>query len=543
MSLAELSRLLFRYYGFFSLVFLVPLSLAIWDEYVEPIAYALPTTFAFLASIASCLLLALLCYRLSREAVGKFFRREGLAAVALIWITTPMLACLPFIFSGAISKPIDAFFEMSSGITTTGASIVHAKQYNKLGEEIPIEKIGPFGKISYSFYGTVAPLKNPQTGEILKEGVEALPRSLLFWRSFSQWLGGVGIVVLFVAILPLIGVSGKVLYQAEVPGPNKGAMTPRIKEAAMILWKIYMVLTVSEIALLKLTTPMMPFFDAITITLSTLSTGGFSIHSSSIGFFGLPKVEWIVLLFMFLGAINFSLFFYLIKGRLYRLYDVELLVFMLMLAVQISLITYYLNGTEVTWLNGKTETLGFFSALRASSFQLISTQTSTGFATANYDLWPLPCQALMLISMYLGGMSGSTAGGMKVIRHYILAKLVGHKLRSMVRPDMVPTFTIGERSVDTRMVELVFIYFFLVISFTAASTFFLVLDGNDLETSIAVTSCMINNVGASFRMAGPTESFAFLSPQAKLWCSFLMILGRLEVFTLLIPFMPSFWKK
>lgn len=542
----EIARTLGYYLLFLALALCVPLSVSAYYEFIaDPIYHPQPhCTIAFIESIAVCLLLALGLYFYGRQAKGQLFRREGLMIVVGIWFISAFIGALPFYFSQTLSNPVDAYFEAMSGFTTTGATVMHPKDYDPAtGAEVLIQS-APSLKydIEYSFYGTIAPVVDPHTGRTLFKGVEAVGKGLLFWRSFMQWLGGMGIVVLFVAILPLLGVGGKVLFQAEVPGPVKEAITPRVKETAILLWKLYLGFTLAEILLLLAFSPDLSLFDATTITLSNLSTGGFSTRNASIGAFGDPVIEWIVLVFMLFGSINFALYFYCLRRQFYRIFEPEFILYIVLLVLFACITSWNLIGKERVLLNGEMGIFSTAEAFRYGFFHSISAQTSTGFATADFDQWPFVSQAMLLTVMFLGSMSGSTGGGMKIIRHYMLFHIAQEKVESIFRPERVRNFRLGGKLLDDGAATTVLVFFLIVASLSVLGTLLLALDGVDLESSLTITACMINNIGLAFRQAGPAESFAFLSNFGKLLSCFWMVLGRLEFYAVLVVLIPAFWK-
>ncbi len=542
----EISRV-FAYY-LFGLAFIlgIPFMIAIYYEFIaNPAIHPQPhSTMAFLDAIVVCAFLGGFFHVMGREAKGELFRREGLAVVVFIWFVTALIGGIPFYSSGTLESPVDAYFEAMSGLTTTGASVMHPKAYDpNTGKEILNSISEEAGKkIEYKFYGTIKPVRDPNTGKVLYQGIEAVGKALLFWRSMMQWLGGMGIVVLFIAILPALGVGGRVLYQAEVPGPTKEGITPRIKETASMLWKLYLAFTILEIVLLMITNGKMSLFDATCITFSTLSTGGFCINNASVGGFSNPSTEWVILIFMAIGGINFSLYFFLLKGKIFRLYEPEFILYILTLFLGSCFIAWNLFGTENVLLTGEKAIFGVGDAIRYGAFQYISAQTSTGYVTADFNVWPLQNQVLMLLSMFLGSMSGSTGGGIKIVRHYMLFRIAKNKVESIFRPETVRTFRIGSHEVDNKAAITVLTFFFIVVFLTATGTFLMAVDGIGPETALSINACMINNIGIAFRAAGPTESFAFLSSFSKILSTFLMVLGRLEFFAVLIIFVPAFWK-
>lgn len=543
----DISRILGLFFLCFAGTLLFPLGLAIYYEYfTTPYFHPQPhVTMAFVESIVICVVIAGFLYWFGRKkSTGRIYRREGLALVVMIWFLTPVIAALPFCLSGTLTDPCQAYFEVVSGLTTTGASCMQGKKYNEEGEEIPIKRIwcGTPEEV-YVFWGNIPPVKDPRTGEVIHEGVEAVGRAILFWRSELNWLGGMGIIFLFATILPALGVGGKVLFQSEQTGPLKNSLTPRLKETAAHLWKIYAGWTVLEIILLMWTNDQMPLFDATTISFSTISTGGFSIKNTSIGAYQNDATEWVVIAFMIIGSINFSLYFYALSGKFFKLYDPELFLFIAILGVACAIGIPLLIGAPQELLTGVSKLFDWGDAIRLGAFEIVSATTSTGFAVANYDNWPYAMQALLLIMMFVGGMSGSTSGGIKTIRHYMLFRIAQYRIESLFRPDTVRNLRIGDREVDNNSSILVLCFFLTVISVAVLATFIYILNGIDPQTAIGAVACMLNNTGAAFKMGGPTEGFAFLTDFGLMFSSILMILGRLEYFAVLAILVPAFWEQ
>jgi len=454
-----------------------------------------------------------------------------------------ILGAMPFYFSRTLENPLDAIFESMSGFTTTGVSVFNAKAFDKNGIEIPIIVTDPYvPEKSYTYYGTINPVRNLLTNEIIYSGTEAVSKGILFWRSFTQWLGGMGIVVLFIAILPALAIGGKFLFEAEVPGPTKDTIVPRIRETSSILWKLYVGLTLLEVLLLIWTHPSMPLLDAFCITFSTLSTGGFSVTNESIGSYNNPATEWVVIVFMILGSINFALYFFILRKKFYRLKEPDLFLHLLIVFGGCLLVSCYLFGQTNLELNGTSSPFTVSSAIREGVFQAVSAQTCTGFSTTNYNFWPFPAQLTLLLLMYLGGMSGSTSGGVKTSRIMILYKVISHRIENMFKPDVVRKLRIGNKEIIPSISVSVLTFFTMIVLFTILGTFLLVFCGIDPQTSISSVASMLNNVGLGFRAAGPTSSFAFFTAGAKIVSIFLMLFGRLEFFVMLLLFIPGFWK-
>lgn len=550
MSLHQLSRILGSYLIFLSLTVFALFLFAISSEvfFVSASNYYPKSWPSFLITFGISFFLGIALHRLGKNAHGTLYRREGLVLVVLIWFLTGAIGALPFWLSGTLKNPIDAYFESISGLTTTGASVMVAKAYDpQNGQELPLStSVSTDPPTIYSFYGTIDPVKNPKTGELLFTGVEAVGKPLLLWRSFLHLFGGIGIIVLFLAILPILGIGGKLLYQAEVPGPLKDAFTPRVRETAILLFKINLALNVLQILLLIVTNPRMPLFDAICTSFATIATGGFSTRNNSIAAYESAATEWVVTAFMLIGSINFFLYVFLIKGKLARLKDPEFLVFIVGVLLASGIVALSIWGTEVvifTPTDTMTRPMSFADALRYGCFNLVSLHTTTGFYTANYDIWPPLSQVIMITVMFIGGMSGSTAGGIKTIREAALVKVLIQRIESVFRPHAVRTIRIGTSEINLDRSIAVLSFFFLYILATLLGTLLLVMNGVDQESAFTVNASTLGNVGAAFRAAGPLGSFAFLPNFSKIVCILWMILGRLEFYALLILCIPDFWRK
>ena len=526
------AKILAKYLVYLGTLLLAPLFLAGFYQFFSSSHPQPHSFFAFLWTIAICFSLAIVLHFIGRKAKDQFYRRESILLVVFIWIITSIISALPFLFSGTL-KPLDAYFEAMSGITTTGATLLTPKAYDiETNTEISIRLTNVHvPEKTYVYYGTVNPIRDDETGLITHTGIEAVSKALLFWRCLMQWIGGMGIIVIFLAVLPVLGVGGKFLYQMETTGPIKDEISPRIRETASKLWKLYAFFTLLQVALLVGTNREMPFFDALCTSLTTLSTGGFSVRNESIASYHNLSTEFIVVIFMILGSINFSLYFHMLRLKFFRIYVPDFFLFLAIAAIGSLTISCFLIPE-----------FGSFEAFRQGIFQAISFQTTTGFFSTNYDLWPFAPQMLMLILMFVGGMSGSTAGGIKTPRFYIAYKILLHRLESIFRPDAVRKLYIGRSEVDDKNALTVLTFFCIVIVFTTIGTISLVFDGIDPETSLGLIACFLNNVGIAFRGAGPTETLAFLSPFSKLLATFWMLLGRLEFFVVLLLFLPAFWR-
>lgn len=526
------AKVISKYLFYLATLLTVPTALAAYYEYFSSDHSQPHTTNAFFFTFCICLSLAAILGFLSRNASSQLYRRESILVVVSLWIITALLSSLPFSLSRTLS-PLDAYFEAISGLTTTGATLLSPKAYDPYtGTEVPIHLTNAHTPDkTYSYFGTVEPIRDPETGLILYSGIEAVSKALLLWRSLLQWIGGMGIVVVFLTVLPALGVGGKFLYQMEMTGPIKDEISPRVRETASHLWKLYTGFTLLEIALLVWTNSEMPFFDAVCTSLSNVSTGGFSVRNESIASYNSAATEWIVFGFMILGSINFSLYFHALRFKFFRIYVPDFFLFLSIVAIGCLVVSCLLISE-----------LGVAEAFRQGSFQALSMQTTSGFFTADYDRWPFAPQMFLLILMFIGGMSGSTAGGIKTSRFYIAYKILQHRLESIFRPDTIRKLYIGKNEVDDKNALTVLAFFCIVFFFTIVGTLSLVLDGIDPETSLGLIASFLNNVGIAFRAAGPTESLCFLSPLSKLLATGWMLLGRLEFFIVLLLFLPSFWK-
>jgi trk system potassium uptake protein len=416
--------------------------------------------------------------------------REGFLLVSLSWVLVSLFGALPFRLSGAIPSFTDAFFETMSGFTTTGASILTA--------------------------------------------IEPLPKALLFWRSLTHWLGGMGIVVLTVAVLPLLGTGGLQMLKAEAPGPTVDKITPKITATAKILWFIYLGLTLLETALLMFGG--MDLFDSLTHAFGTMATGGFSPKNSSVGFYHSPWIHWIITIFMMLAGVNFILYFKLLTGRveaLIRNTELKAYLFIFFLATGGTTFVLFSSGTYVS----------FGESLRHAGFQVASILTTTGYATTDYELWPAFTQAILFSLMFIGGCSGSTGGGIKVVRIVTLLKQGFNEMRYLAHPRAVFSIRIDGKVVRKHFVYTVSGFFFLYIALLITTTLVTASSGSDLISSFTTALATVGNIGPGFGSIGPTDNYAAFPDYVKWFLSFAMMAGRLEVYTVLILFTPRFWKR
>ncbi|MDR3624665.1 MAG: TrkH family potassium uptake protein [Chlamydiales bacterium] len=520
-------------------ILVIPLIVSFYYQFIiDPTNHPQPfDTFAFFLTILVCL-----CCSLGFRILGKgstnvnFYRRDGILVVVLIWLITPAISTLPFLFNNTLEHFEDAYFEMCSGYTTTGMSILCPKAYDTENKEVAfhISFAGLWkNETKYDYYGTIKPVLS-HSGDVLYEGIEAIGKGLLFWRSLTQWLGGIGIILLFVAVIPVLEAGAKVLFQSELVGPIKEDITPRTQNAALSIFKIYLAMTLLQIIMLVTTNSKLSFFDAVNIALTTVSSGGFSVKNGSIASYQNAATEWVIVVFMILGTINFSLFYYLLKRKFYRLKDPELITYLALIII---------FATITSWKLLQNLPFSLEESIRYGTFQIISTLSTTGFSIADYNYWPASVQVLMLISMYIGGMSGSTAGGIKVIRYYLLSRLAINRIETVFRPERVRIFNYGDKRINLELSSNVLCFFFIYISIAVLATIIYVFNGIDPETALGLSSCILNTVGTGFGMAGPEYSCAFLTSFGKYFSCLLMFLGRLELFIILILFIPAFWRR
>lgn len=434
-------------------------------------------------------ILGFLGYLLTRRRAKNILSiKDGFLLVTLSWLGASLVGAFPYYISGQIPLFTDAFFETASGFTTTGASIL--------------------------------------------TDIESLSLSILFWRSFTQWLGGMGIIVLTVAILPILGIGGLQLVKAEAPGPVVDKISPRIAETAKKLWLIYVGFTLLEIFFLKLGG--LSLYDAVTHSFSTLATGGFSTKNSSVGSFDSPYVEWVITVFMLLAGVNFSIHFRVLTGRFKNIFkDSELKTYLLITVFSTIFTAYYLYGFTYSSLS---------DSIRYGAFQTVSILTTTGFATADYEIWGTVPQIILFILMFIGGCSGSTGGGIKVIRVVALLKQAFNEMKYLLHPKGVFILKISGNAVKKDIIYAISGFFFLYIATALVVSLIIAVSGVDVLTSFTTSLTALGNIGPGFGLVGPSENFAFFKDYVKWVLSFAMIAGRLEIYTFLIIFLPYFWK-
>jgi trk system potassium uptake protein TrkH len=434
------------------------------------------------------ILSGLLAYGLNKDSdntnIGK---REGYIIVSLSWIAFSVFGALPFWMSGAIPSYTDAFFETMSGFTTTGASIL--------------------------------------------TDIEAMPKGLLFWRSMTHWLGGMGIIVLSLAILPLLGIGGMQLFIAEVPGPTPDKLHPRIKETAKRLWVIYVMLTLVQTALLM--GGGMSLFDSLCHTFGTMATGGFSTQNDSIAGYS-PYIQYVIIVFMILAGMNFTLHFFLLRGELRRVArNDELRFYLTVIGVSTLLIAASLLINRV---------FGYEESFRQALFQTVSIITTTGFATTDYLLWPNLGWFIIFLLMFTGGSAGSTGGGIKMVRHLILFRNSFLELKRQIHPQAVIPVRMNKKPVSQDIVFNVLAFFLIYMTIFAGGSLVMAAIGLDFHTAIGSVIASLGNIGPGLGSVGPVGNYAGIPEFGKWFLSFLMLLGRLELFTVLILFSGAFWK-
>ncbi len=454
---------------------------------------------AFLESMAMAAAFGGVLIWLGRNPRDQMFQREGLALVGVGWLLTAGIGALPYILHGTLG-PVDAYFESMSGFTTTGSTVL--------------------------------------------QDIEATAKSILFWRSFTHWLGGMGIIVLFIAVLPYLGAGGKQLFRSESPGPDPRGLRPRIKDTAIFLYKLYLALTVVQTLLLKAAG--MSFYDALCHTFGTLATGGFSTRAESIAAYDSLAIELIIITFMVAAGTNFGLYFALLRGDKKALFkNTEWRVFIGLLAVSTVLITINLMGVQGT-LDGADEAvpekMELGQALRQSAFQVVSIASTTGYSTANFDAWPNFSRTLLVLLMFVGGCAGSTGGGIKVVRILMLIKMAYWRLESTFRPKTVRTVRINGEVVADDVQRTVYGFFVLHMAVFAIGALIMSALGLPFQSAVSSVIATLNNIGPGLELIGSEQNFAFIPPAGKLFLSLCMAMGRLELFSICVLFIPSFWK-
>ena len=447
------------------------------------------------------LLIGILAMFFTRGHKKEVKRKEGYLIVTLGWLVMSVSGILPYYLSGAIPNITDAFFETISGYTTTGASILN--------------------------------------------DIESLPPGIIFWRSLTHWIGGMGIIVLAIAILPLLGIGGMQLFSAEAPGPNADKLHPRITDTAKRLWLIYVGYTAAETILLQLAG--MSFFDAINHAMATLSTGGFSTKNASLAFWNdQPLIQYIVILFMFLAGSNFVLSYFAFKGKVQRVlkdeefkyYSIFMLLFVIIAAFVVFTRANVQQGEMFPMIFGEAE-----SAFRHALFQVVAVITTTGFVTADFTSWTPFLTVFFFGLMFSGGSAGSTAGGIKIMRHILIIKNGLLEFKRTLHPNAIIPVRFNRKPVTEHIVYNIIAFFVLYMLLFLIGASVLGILGLDFVSAIGGAASSLGNVGPAFGTLNPLSNFSELPMLGKWWCAFLMLAGRLELFTVLILFTPYFWKR
>lgn len=441
----------------------------------------------FVISIVIALVAGFALTLISRPGNKVIYAKEGFVIVSLAWIVLSAIGALPFYISGEISSYVDAFFETVSGFTTTGASIL--------------------------------------------TDVEAMSKGMLFWRSFTHWVGGMGVLVFVMAIVPKVSDRSIHILRAEAPGPVVGKIVPKMRQTARILYIIYIALTFIEMVMLL--AGGMPLYDSIVHAVGTAGTGGFGIKADSLGSYS-PYIQWVITAFMFIFGVNFNLYYFaLIRKFKSAVKNEELITYLIIVFVSILAIT----------INIRPLYEGVSDSLRHASFQVGAIISTTGFATADFNQWPGMSKTILLLLMFVGGCAGSTAGGFKISRVVMLFKTIRRELQKLLHPRAVATIRLDGKRVDEKTISSLGSYLAIYILFFCVVVFLLGFDAFDLETNISVAASCVNNIGPGLGAAGPAASYAEFSDFSKILLSATMLLGRLEIIPLVLTFSPSTWTK
>lgn len=441
---------------------------------------------SYLAVAVLCLILGVLLTHKKPRSTN-LYTREGFVAVALSWIIMSIFGAIPFVLTGDIPFYVDALFETISGFTTTGSSIL--------------------------------------------TDVESISKASLFWRSFSHWIGGMGVFVFIMAILPMMGGSTMNLMKAESPGPSVSKLVPHVKDTAKILYGIYIAITICEATILRALG--MPLFDSLTTTFGTVGTGGFGIRNDSIAGYS-PAIQIMITVFMILSGINYTAYFYILTGKIKELFKIE--------EVRWYLAIIFGSVAVITW-NVRSLYPTFSETLRHAFFQVGSIITTTGYATTDFDLWPALSKTLLVTLMFIGACAGSTSGGIKVSRILILLKTIRKELSLIIHPRQVKKIRMDGHPVDHETLRSANV--FLVVYFVLLLTSMLLISVDEFDFSTNFTSVVtvLNNIGPGLNLVGPTQNFSIFSPFSKFVLMFDMLAGRLELFPMMILLMPSTWKR
>lgn len=451
------------------------------------VVYQESSGFAFLICAALCLVIGTLL-SLKKPKKTTYYAKEGYISVALGWIVMSIMGCLPFVFCGEIPSFVDALFEIISGFTTTGASIL--------------------------------------------PDVEAMSRCMLLWRSFSHWVGGMGVLVFILAILPLAGGEHNLqLMKAESPGPSVSKLVPKLRATAIMLYKIYLGMTVAMLILLIIGG--MPVFEALCISFGTAGTGGFGVLNSSMGSYS-PFLQAVTTVFMMLFGVNFSFYFLILYRKAKDAFSMEEVRWYFGI---------YFGAVFLITANLCVRGGGILHNFHHAAFQAASVMTTTGFSTTDFNLWPSFSKAILLVLMFIGACAGSTGGGMKVSRVIIYLKSVKKEMAALIHPRSVKVTKLEGKVVDDVMMRSVFAFLSAYLVIFVVSLLVISLDGFDLETNFSAVAATFNNIGPGLGAVGPVSNFSAYSMLSKIVLSLDMLIGRLEIFPILLLFAPSTWKK
>lgn len=481
---------------------LLPLGIAIYF-YFKPDA-AESDLYAFVYATIITLCVGLILRFTMKPTDPELGLREGFAIVTLGWVVVALFGSFPYLFADVFAAdgraPLEEFsfcyFESMSGFSTTGATVLTE--------------------------------------------IEHLSHAMLFWRSFSHWLGGMGIVVLAVAILPMLGVGGMQLFRAEAPGPQTDRLTPRIAQTAKLLWGVYILLSVLETLLLWIGG--MTFFDALCHTFGTMATGGFSTKNGSIAHYNSVYIEIVIMVFMFLAGTNFALHYRALRGDVISYFkDTEFRFYCVVILLSIILVSW--NTVKFENANGTIPYDSVGAAIRYGAFQVLSITTTTGYGSADFEMWPALSQFVLVTLMFYGGCAGSTGGGMKQLRFLLLIKQSGAEIKRLIFPHAVLPVRVNDRVVPSEVLTHVLGFFFFFIGIFAIVTCIMATLGLDLISAAGCTIATMGNIGPGLGSVGPVDNYAHIATAGKFILTFCMLLGRLEIYTVLILFSPNYWKK
>ena len=512
---------------------LAPLAIALWDGRVQglPRLFAAADASGLLVAAVFGLAVGTLLAALFRRGRGRQGLREGYAIVTIGWLTLTFVAALPlFLYFWRVGMPdgsvsglrafTDAYFEIMSGFSTTGATIL--------------------------------------------SNIEAVPRSLLFLRSLTHWLGGMGIITLAIVIFPAMGVSAYSMYRGEVPGPSHDKLRPRLAQTAQVLWGVYVLLTALQTVLLIFGG--MTWFDAVNHSFATMATGGFSTRNASVAAYNSPYIEWVIIVFMYLAGVNFLLHFKALRGDLRSLTHNSEFIFysaVIALAALAATIVLYLQGLEPMaeaarsfrahpptetaflerYLTEQSRLEGLADCFRAALFQVVSVTTTTGFSTADFDMWPDFVRFLLMVLMFFGSMAGSTGGGIKMIRVMVVAKAAANVVRKLTQPRLVAPVKVGGQPLDNDKIISIAALFVFFTGLFVLTSMLLMLFIPDMITAASASIATIGNVGPGLAGVGAVENYGWIPAPAKWLLVLSMLLGRLEIFTVLIVLRPAIWRK